>query len=229
MQLKDPSLFRQQAYVNGVWSDADNGENFGVSNPATGAHLGTVPNMGAAETRRAIEAANAAWPAWRKKTAKERATVLRKWFDLMLENADDLALLMTAEQGKPLAESKGEVAFGASFIEWFAEEGKRVAGDTLAVAVAGPPHDRDQGADRRLRRHHPLELPAAMITRKAGPALAAGCPMVLKPAEADAVFGAGAGRAGRARRRAAGRVQCRYGVRRKKSAPRCAPTLSCAS
>ena len=132
MQLKDPTLLRQQAYINGAWLDADNGETHPVTNPATGEHLGTIPMMGAAETRRAIEAANAAWPAWRKKTAKERAAVLRKWYDLIMANADDLALLMTTEQGKPLAESKGEVAFGASFIEWFAEEGKRVHGDTLA-------------------------------------------------------------------------------------------------
>jgi succinate-semialdehyde dehydrogenase/glutarate-semialdehyde dehydrogenase len=184
MQLKDPSLFRQQAYVNGVWSDADNGENFGVSNPANGEHLGTVPNMGTAETRRAIEAANAAWPAWRKKTAKERATVLRKWFDLITENAADLALLMTTEQGKPLSESKGEVAFGASFIEWFAEEGKRVAGDTLAT----PWPDRRMIVTKEpigvCAAITPWNFPLAMITRKAGPALAAGCPMVLKPAEA---------------------------------------------
>jgi len=184
MQLKDPSLFRQQAYVNGAWTDADNGENFAVTNPATGEHLGTVPNMGAAETRRAIEAANAAWPAWRKKTAKERAAILRKWFDLITENADDLALLMTTEQGKPLAESKGEVAFGASFIEWFGEEAKRVAGDTLA----SPWPDRRMIVTKEpigvCAAITPWNFPLAMITRKAGPALAAGCPMVLKPAEA---------------------------------------------
>jgi succinate-semialdehyde dehydrogenase/glutarate-semialdehyde dehydrogenase len=184
MQLKDPSLLRQQAYVNGQWVDADNGESFAVTNPATGEKLGTVPNMGAAETRRAIEAANAAWPAWKKKTAKERAAVLRKWYDLITENADDLALLMTTEQGKPLAEAKGEVAFGAGFIEWFAEEAKRVAGDTLA----------SPWPDKRLvvtkepigvcAAITPWNFPIAMITRKAGPALAAGCPMVLKPAEA---------------------------------------------
>jgi len=184
MQLKDPSLFRQQAYVNGAWSDADNGENFAVTNPATGEHLGTVPNMGAAETRRAIEAANAAWPAWRKKTAKDRAAILRKWFDLITENAADLALLMTTEQGKPLAESKGEVAFGASFIEWFAEDAKRVAGDTLA----SPWPDRRMIVTKEpigvCAAITPWNFPLAMITRKAGPALAAGCPMVLKPAEA---------------------------------------------
>ncbi|MGK5041684.1 NADP-dependent succinate-semialdehyde dehydrogenase [Janthinobacterium sp. GB1R12] len=184
LQLKDPTLLRHQAYVNGAWVDADGGQTINVSNPATGEHLGTVPLMGAAETRRAIEAANAAWPAWRKKTAKERAAVLRRWHDLILENADDLALIMTTEQGKPLPEAKGEVQFGASFIEWFAEEGKRVAGDTL----------QSPWPDRRLvitkepigvcAAITPWNFPAAMITRKVGPALAAGCPMVLKPAEA---------------------------------------------
>nr|WP_217907098.1 NADP-dependent succinate-semialdehyde dehydrogenase [Massilia sp. BJB1822] len=184
MQLKDPSLLRQQAYLNGAWSAADNGETHAVTNPATGEKIGSIPNMGVAETRRAIEAANAAWPAWRKKSAKERAVVLRKWYELILENADDLALLMTTEQGKPLAESKGEVQYGASFIEWFAEEGKRVAGETLA----------SPWPDRRLvvtkepigvcAAITPWNFPIAMITRKAGPALAAGCPMVLKPAEA---------------------------------------------
>ena len=184
LQLKDPTLLRQQAYINGVWSDADNGETHPVTNPATGEQIGTVPRMGAAETKRAIDAANAAWPAWRKKTAKERATILRKWNDLILESTDDLALLMTAEQGKPLAESRGEVAYGASFIEWFGEEAKRVAGETLA----------SPWPDRRLlvtkepigvcAAITPWNFPIAMITRKAGPALAAGCPMVLKPAEA---------------------------------------------
>ena len=184
LQLKDPTLLRHQAYVNGAWADADGGQTINVSNPATGEHIGTVPLMGAAETRRAIEAANAAWPAWRKKTAKERASVLRRWHDLILENADDLALIMTTEQGKPLPEAKGEVQFGASFIEWFAEEGKRVSGDTL----------QSPWPDRRLvitkepigvcAAITPWNFPAAMITRKVGPALAAGCPMVLKPAEA---------------------------------------------
>ncbi|EZP38418.1 NADP-dependent succinate-semialdehyde dehydrogenase [Janthinobacterium lividum] len=184
LQLKDPTLLRHQAYVNGAWVDADGSQTINVNNPATGEHIGTVPLMGAAETRRAIEAANAAWPAWRKKTAKERAAVLRRWHDLILENADDLALIMTTEQGKPLPEAKGEVQFGASFIEWFAEEGKRVAGETL----------QSPWPDRRLvvtkepigvcAAITPWNFPAAMITRKVGPALAAGCPMVLKPAEA---------------------------------------------
>ena len=184
LQLKDPGLLRQQAYLNGEWNDADSGATLAVTNPATGEQIGTVPLMGAAETRRAIEAASAAWPAWRKKSAKERAAILRKWNDLILENADDLALLMTAEQGKPLAESKGEVTYGASFIEWFGEEAKRIAGETLA----SPWQDR-----RLLVTKEPIgvcaaitpwNFPIAMITRKAGPALAAGCPMVLKPAEA---------------------------------------------
>jgi len=184
LQLKDPSLLRQQAYIDGQWRDADGGATLAVTNPATGEQIGTVPLMGAAETRRAIDAANAAWPAWRKKAAKDRAAILRKWNDLILENTEDLAQLMTAEQGKPLAESRGEVAYGASFIEWFGEEAKRVAGETLA----------SPWPDRRLlvtkepigvcAAITPWNFPIAMITRKAGPALAAGCPMVLKPAEA---------------------------------------------
>jgi succinate-semialdehyde dehydrogenase/glutarate-semialdehyde dehydrogenase len=183
LQLKDPSLLRQQGYINGEWTDADGGATLAVTNPATGEQIGTVPVMGAAETKRAIDAANAAWPAWRKKPAVERARILRKWNDLILENTDDLALLMTVEQGKPLSESRGEVAYGASFIEWFGEQAKRVAGETLA----SPWQDR-----RILVTKEPIgvcaaitpwNFPIAMITRKAGPALAAGCPMVLKPAE----------------------------------------------
>jgi len=183
LTLKDPSLLRQQCFIDGEWCDADDASTIKVINPATGEQLGTVPHMGAAETRRAIEAANAAWPAWRKKTARERSVILRKWNDLMLENADDLALLMTAEQGKPLAESKGEITYAASFIEWFAEEGKRIEGETLQspwpdrrVLVTKEPI----GVCAAIT---PWNFPAAMITRKAGPALAAGCPMVVKPAE----------------------------------------------
>jgi succinate-semialdehyde dehydrogenase/glutarate-semialdehyde dehydrogenase len=183
LNLKDPSLLRQQAYVDGEWCDAVEGNMITVHNPATGDQLGTVPRMGAQETRRAIDAASAAWPAWRKKSAKERSAILRKWNDLMLENADDLALIMTAEQGKPLAESKGEIGYAASFLEWFAEEAKRVAGDTLAspwpdrrIVVTKEP----VGVCAAIT---PWNFPAAMITRKVGPALAAGCPMVLKPAE----------------------------------------------
>ncbi|NML61509.1 NADP-dependent succinate-semialdehyde dehydrogenase [Massilia sp. RP-1-19] len=183
LNLKDPSLLRQQSFIDGEWCDADDASTIDVINPATGERLGTVPHMGQAETRRAIEAANASWPAWRKKTAKERSTILRAWNDLMLANADDLALIMTAEQGKPLAEAKGEITYAASFIEWFAEEGKRVAGDTL----------QSPWPDRRIvvtkepigvcAAITPWNFPAAMITRKVGPALAAGCPIVVKPAE----------------------------------------------
>ena len=182
--LKDEYLLRQRCYVGGAWTDADDGTTIPVTNPATGETLGTVPRMGAAETRRAVEAAHAAWPAWRKRTAKERSVILRRWFDLVMANQEDLAVLMTAEQGKPLAESRGEIAYAASFIEWFAEEGKRIYGDTI------PSH----AADRRIvvikepigvvAAITPWNFPAAMITRKAGPALAAGCPVVLKPATA---------------------------------------------
>src|SRR5471030_3538998 len=131
MQLTDTTLLRQQAYIDGAWRDADDVATLDVNNPATGERIGSVPKMGRDETARAIAAANAAWPAWRKKSAKERAVILRKWNDLILENTEDLAQLMTAEQGKPLAESRGEVTYGASFIEWFAEEAKRVSGETL--------------------------------------------------------------------------------------------------
>ncbi len=184
LNLKDRALFRQQCYVDGTWRDADSGKTLAVTNPATGEALGTVPNMDAAETRRAIEAANAAWPAWRTKTAKERSAILRKWAELMMANQEDLAIIMTAEQGKPLAESRGEIAYAASFIEWFAEEGRRVYGDTI------PGHLPDKrivvikqpvGVCAAIT---PWNFPAAMITRKVGPALAAGCTMVSKPASA---------------------------------------------
>ena len=180
--LKDPSLFRPQCYIDGAWVDADSGAKIEVNNPATGEVLGTVPKMGTAETRRAIEAADAALPAWRAKTAKERAVILRRWFDLMMANQDDLAAILTAEQGKPLTEAKGEIAYAASFIEWFAEEGKRIYGDVI------PSH----GVDKRIvvlkqpigvcAAIAPWNFPSAMLTRKAGPALAAGCTMVMKPA-----------------------------------------------
>ena len=180
--LKDPSLFRTRCFINGQWCDADSGETIAVTNPATGETIGTVPRMGAAETRRAIDAAAAAYPAWRARTATERSAILRRWYELLLENQEDLAVIMTAEQGKPLAESRGEIAYAASFIEWFAEEGKRVYGDTI------PQHQRDKrivvlkepiGVCAAIT---PWNFPAAMITRKAGPALAVGCPMVVKPA-----------------------------------------------
>ncbi|HEY0789736.1 MAG TPA: NAD-dependent succinate-semialdehyde dehydrogenase [Chthoniobacterales bacterium] len=183
LTLQDPALFRQQAYVDGCWCDADDAATFDVNNPATGEILGTVPKMGRAETRRAIAGAHQAWAGWKRKSAKERSLLLRKWHDLMLANVDDLGRLMTAEQGKPLAEAKGEIAYAASFIEWFAEEAKRVYGDTIP----------SPWEDRRLvvvkepigvcASITPWNFPAAMITRKAGPALASGCTMVAKPAE----------------------------------------------
>jgi succinate-semialdehyde dehydrogenase/glutarate-semialdehyde dehydrogenase len=182
MKLKDTSLFRERGFIDGAWSAADSGATLAVHNPATREVLGSVPNMGAAETRRAIDAAAKAMPPWAARTAKDRAVILRRWFDLMLENQEDLATLMTAEQGKPLAESKGEIGYAASFIEWFAEEGKRLYGDII------PGHQ----ADKRIMVLRqpvgvvaaitPWNFPSAMITRKAGPALAAGCTMVLKPA-----------------------------------------------
>ena len=181
--FNDADLIRTDAYVNGAWIAADSGATFVVNDPATGKLLANVPNLGAAETKRAIAAADAAFPAWSGKTAKERAGVMRKWFDLLLLHQDDLAALMTAEEGKPLAEAKGEVVYGASFIEWFAEECKRVAGDTLASPQA----------DKRMvvlkqpigvcAAITPWNFPLAMITRKVAPAIAAGCTIVIKPAE----------------------------------------------
>jgi succinate-semialdehyde dehydrogenase / glutarate-semialdehyde dehydrogenase len=180
--LQDPTLFRQQCCINGQWLDAADGGTFPVNNPATEKVIGTVPRMGAVETRSAIEAASAAFPAWRARTAAERSQLLRRWFELLLEHKEDLAILMTAEQGKPLAESRGEIVYAASFIEWFAEEGKRVYGDTIPtfqndkrIVVIKEPI----GVCAAIT---PWNFPAAMITRKAGPALAVGCTMVLKPA-----------------------------------------------
>ena len=182
IQLKDPTLLRQQAYIAGAWADADGGETVAVTNPANGQQIGTVPMCGAEETARAIAAAEIAQRAWAKVPAKERCAVLRRLNDLMLANVDDLALIMTTEQGKPMAESRGEIAYAASFIEWFAEEARRVYGDTIPAPQA----------DRRILALKqpvgvtaaitPWNFPAAMLTRKAGPALAAGCAMVVKPA-----------------------------------------------
>jgi len=182
MKLNDPTLLRERCYIDGAWAAADDGSTLPVHNPATGATLGSIPNMGASETRLAIQAAAAAQPAWAALTAKERANSLRRWFDLIVKAQDDLAVLMTAEQGKPLAESKGEIAYAASFIEWFAEEAKRLYGDVI------PGHQTDK---RILVLRQPVgvvaaitpwNFPSAMITRKAGPALAAGCTFVCKPA-----------------------------------------------
>src|ERR1700688_977010 len=182
LPLKDPTLFRQANYLDGKWVEADNRQTITVKNPATGEAIGEVPNMGVAETRHAIEAANVAYPGWRAMLAKERGAILRKLSDLMLANADDLAVIMTAEQGKPLTESKGEIVYAASFIDWFAEEGKRVYGDTIPQNAKG----------RRIlvlkepigvfAAITPWNFPSAMITRKAGPGWAAGCTGVIRPA-----------------------------------------------
>ena len=183
MQLQNPQLLRQQALIGNEWQDADQQTRFEVVNPASGAVIAGVPDMGAAETQRAITAANAAWPAWRQRTAKERSNILRKWYELVMASQEDLAQLMTAEQGKPLAEARGEVAYAASFIEWFAEEARRSYGDV----VPSPANDRrivvikqPVGVTAAIT---PWNFPLAMITRKAAPALAAGCTMILKPAE----------------------------------------------
>ena len=182
--LNDPTLLKTQAYIDGKWCNADNQATYAVNDPANGEKLADVAKCGSAETRRAIEAADKAMPAWRAKTAKERGFILRNWFNLMLENKDDIATIMTMECGKPLTESHGEVMYAASFIEWFAEEAKRAYGDTI------PTHNPTQrlvtikqgiGVTAGI---NPWNFPAAMITRKAAPALAAGCPQVVKPAEA---------------------------------------------
>jgi succinate-semialdehyde dehydrogenase/glutarate-semialdehyde dehydrogenase len=184
LNLKDMTLLKRQGWIDGEWVDADSGRVFAVTDPATGRTIVEVADMGVAETRRAIDAAARALPAWRAKTAKERGAVLRRWFDLLIAHTDDLALLMTTEQGKPLAEARGEVAYGASFVEWFAEEAKRTYGDVIPTT----------GSDRRLlvvkqpigvcAAITPWNFPIAMITRKVAPALAAGCTVVAKPAEA---------------------------------------------
>ena len=181
MRLKDPQLLRDKAFLNGEWVGADSGATFEVTNPATGAVLTRVPDMLEGETRRAIEAANAAWPAWAAKTAKERANILRKWFELIMANQEDLAVIMTSEQGKPLAESRGEVAYGASFIEWFAEEAKRIYGDVIPQTQPGRRIVVLKQPIGVVAAITPWNFPNAMITRKCGPALAAGCPIVIKP------------------------------------------------
>jgi succinate-semialdehyde dehydrogenase/glutarate-semialdehyde dehydrogenase len=181
-QLADPSLIRSCAWIDGEWHEADGGEGITVTNKATGEAIATVPALGRDAARRAVAAAEAAWPAWRKKSAKERAAVLKKWFELVMANQDDLARLMTAEQGKPLAESRGEVAYAASFIEWFAEQGKRIEGDMLESPNAAQKIMVLRQPVGVCAAITPWNFPAAMITRKVAPALAAGCTMVLKPA-----------------------------------------------
>ncbi|OWY37967.1 succinate-semialdehyde dehydrogenase I [Xenophilus sp. AP218F] len=182
LNLKDPSLLRRQCYLDGQWQDADNGETIAVNNPATGEIIATVPKMGRAEAERAVAAAERAFGDWKRKSAKERAAILRKWFELIMANQDDLAIILTVEQGKSLAEARGEIAYGANYIEWYAEEAKRIYGDLIP-----PP-----AGDRRILVSKepigvtaaitPWNFPSAMITRKAAPALAAGCPMVVRPA-----------------------------------------------
>jgi len=182
VSLKDPKLFRQACYIDGAWAPPRGGAAINVDNPATGEIVGVVPKFGAAETRGAIDAAARALPEWRSRTAKERAVVIRRWFDLMMANQEDLARLMTIEQGKPLAESRGEVVYAASFLEWFGEEAKRVYGDT----IPGPQRDKRIVVIKQpvgvVACITPWNFPLAMITRKAGPAIAAGCTVVLKPA-----------------------------------------------
>ena len=183
LSLNDQGLLRTKGYVNGAWRAADSGKTFPVTNPATGAVIAEVSDMGAAETREAIDAANAALPGWKAKTAKERAAILRRWYDLILAAQEDLAQLMTAEQGKPLAEARGEVVYGASFIEWFAEEGKRAYGDVIPSFAANKRIVVLKEAIGVVAAITPWNFPNAMITRKCAPALAAGCTVVVKPAE----------------------------------------------
>ena len=182
-KLSDPSLFCEQGYIDGAWVDGDGGGRVDVTDPATGHVVGTIPDMGANETRRAIEAANAAWPEWRAKTAKDRSAILRKWFELMMENQRDLGTIMTAEQGKPLTESMGEIAYGASYVEFYAEEAKRIYGDIIPNTVDGKRIVVLKQPVGVVGSITPWNFPNAMITRKAAPALAAGCTFVAKPAK----------------------------------------------
>ncbi|MFN4281125.1 MAG: NADP-dependent succinate-semialdehyde dehydrogenase [Alphaproteobacteria bacterium] len=182
MQIKDKRLFRQQCYVDGAWVDADSKDSFKVNNPFDNSTLGTVPKFGRNETRRAIDAANAAYPAWRAMTGKERAAILRRFYELMIENADDLATILTLEQGKPLAEAKGEIMYSASFLEWFGEEAKRVYGDIIPQNVKGRRIVVVREPIGVIAAITPWNFPSAMITRKIGPALAVGCTAVVRPA-----------------------------------------------
>jgi succinate-semialdehyde dehydrogenase/glutarate-semialdehyde dehydrogenase len=183
LQLKDDSLLKTRAYINGKWCDANDGARFDVSNPASGEVIATVPDMGVEETRAAIEAADVAWPAWRAKPARERAEVLRRLYFLMLENQEDLAQILTAECGKPIVEGRGEIAYGASFIEWFGEEAKRVYGDVIPPPFGDRRIVVEKGPIGVCAAITPWNFPIAMVTRKVGPALAAGCPIILKPAK----------------------------------------------
>ncbi|MDH2514767.1 NAD-dependent succinate-semialdehyde dehydrogenase [Acinetobacter baumannii] len=182
MQFNELALFRQQAFVAGKWCDADHQQTSEILNPATLEVIGTVPNMGKAEAERAIEAAKEAWPLWKNKTAKDRSIILKKWFDLIISNADELAFILTSEQGKPLAEAKGEILYAASFIEWFAEEAKRVYGDIIPSPYPDARIVVNKQPIGVVAAITPWNFPAAMITRKVAPALAAGCPCIVKPA-----------------------------------------------
>ncbi|MDC4566010.1 NAD-dependent succinate-semialdehyde dehydrogenase [Acinetobacter baumannii] len=182
MQLNELALFRQQAFVAGKWCDADHQQTSEILNPATLEIIGTVPNMGKAEAECAIEAAKEAWPLWKNKTAKDRSIILKKWFDLIISNADELAFILTSEQGKPLAEAKGEILYAASFIEWFAEEAKRVYGDIIPSPYPDARIVVNKQPIGVVAAITPWNFPAAMITRKVAPALAAGCPCIVKPA-----------------------------------------------
>lgn len=182
MQLNELALFRQQAFIAGKWCDADHQQTSEILNPATLEVIGTVPNMGKAEAERAIEAAKEAWPLWKNKTAKDRSIILKKWFDLIISNADELAFILTSEQGKPLAEAKGEILYAASFIEWFAEEAKRVYGDIIPSPYPDARIVVNKQPIGVVAAITPWNFPAAMITRKVAPALAAGCPCIVKPA-----------------------------------------------
>ncbi|MFD2204586.1 NAD-dependent succinate-semialdehyde dehydrogenase [Kiloniella antarctica] len=183
MELKDPSLLRNKCYIDGTWADADSGETFAVTNPANGDIITSVPKMGESETKRAIDAAQTAFGPWKDRTAKERSQIMRKWFELIMANQEDLALLMTLEQGKPLAEAMGEVAYGASFVEWFAEECKRIYGDTIPEHLPGRRLIVNKEPIGVVAAITPWNFPIAMITRKCAPAIAAGCTVVIKPAE----------------------------------------------
>ncbi|WP_439235196.1 NAD-dependent succinate-semialdehyde dehydrogenase [Lonepinella koalarum] len=182
MQLKDPSLFKIQAYINGQWCDAENGETVEVTNPADQSKLGTIPNMGKSETLKAVDVATQAFGDWRKRSAKERSVMLRRWFDLIMQNQQDLALLLTLEQGKPLAEAKGEIAYGASYIEWFAEEAKRIYGDVIPAPSSSQRVIVNKQPIGVCAAITPWNFPSAMITRKVAPALAAGCTFIIRPA-----------------------------------------------
>ncbi|MCI5168460.1 MAG: aldehyde dehydrogenase family protein, partial [Candidatus Electrothrix sp. GM3_4] len=182
MILKNKELLCSRCFIGGKWVFSGNEKNIAVHNPANGELVGSVPSLGREETLQAIAAAEAAWPAWRSKTAHQRSRLIRRWYDLIIENQEDLAIIMTAEQGKPLAESRGEILYAASFVEWFAEEAKRVYGDTIPMAQPGKRIIVLKQPIGVCAAITPWNFPSAMITRKAAPALAAGCPVVVKPA-----------------------------------------------